>query len=87
MSENNAGVIATIRRHAEAHRALAGSDAYSEQEAPRLEAALAAVAELIEAAKDVRITTGGVSAGAKEASRARKARFLAALARVQGVAA
>lgn len=42
--------LATIRRHAESHRALAGSDAYSAQEAPRLEAALAAVAELIEAA-------------------------------------
>jgi hypothetical protein len=44
-----ADVLATIRRHADSHRAMAETDAYSAQEAPRLEAALAAVAELIEA--------------------------------------
>lgn len=42
----------TIRAHAESHRALAQSDAYSAQEAPRLEAALAAVEELRAAAAD-----------------------------------
>lgn len=47
-------VIAVIRKHAESHRALAGSDAYSEQEATKLEATLAAVAELIEAQKATR---------------------------------
>lgn len=46
-------VLAVFRRHAESHRASAGSDAYSAQEAPRLEGAVAAVAELIEA--DVRL--------------------------------
>jgi hypothetical protein len=44
-------VLAVIRKHAETHRALAGSDAYSEQEAPKLEATHAAVADLIEAHK------------------------------------
>ena len=43
--------LAAIRRHAESHRALAGSDAYSAQEAPRLEAALTAVEALIDAAR------------------------------------
>jgi len=42
-------VLAVIRRHAESHRSAAASDAYSAQEAPRLEAAFAAFAELIEA--------------------------------------
>lgn len=42
-------VLAVLRRHAESHRASAGSDAYSAQEAPRLEGAIAAVAEMIEA--------------------------------------
>ncbi|MDE2427017.1 MAG: hypothetical protein KGO96_14050 [Elusimicrobia bacterium] len=51
MSAPKVDVLAVIRKHAEAHRALAGSDAYSAQEAPKLEATLAAVAELIEAAK------------------------------------
>lgn len=41
-------VLATIRRHAEAHRALASSDDYSAQEAPRLEAARDAIAKLVE---------------------------------------
>lgn len=45
-------VLTTIRRHAEVHRMLAISDAYSEQEAPRLERAQSAVSELVEAAKD-----------------------------------
>lgn len=47
-------VMAVLRRHAESHRASAGSDAYSAQEAPRLEGAVAAVAELIEATTALR---------------------------------
>ncbi len=42
-------VLAVIRRHAESHRALADTDAYSAQEAPKLEATCAAVTELIDA--------------------------------------
>lgn len=42
-------VLAVLRRHAESHRASAGSDAYSAQEAPRLQYAVSVVAELIEA--------------------------------------
>ena len=44
-------VLAVIRRHAESHRAAADTDAYSAQEAPKLEATCAAVAELIDALK------------------------------------
>lgn len=46
-------VLAVIRRHAKSHRAMAETDAYSAQEAPRLEAALSVVAELIEAHKRI----------------------------------
>lgn len=40
-------VLAVLRRHAESHRASAETDAYSAQEAPQLDGAVAAVAELI----------------------------------------
>lgn len=43
-------VLAVILRHADSHRQNAGSDAYSAQEAPKLEMAYSAVAGLIEAA-------------------------------------
>lgn len=39
--------LSTVRRHAESHRASAGSDAYSAQEAPRLEHAHAVLLELV----------------------------------------
>lgn len=63
----------TIRRHAESHRALAESDAYSAQEAPRLEAALATLAELIEVAGDMadRLDDAGRSSKALRAILAR----------------
>jgi hypothetical protein len=44
-------VLAVIRRHAALHLSLAGSDAYSAQEYPRLVTTALAVAELIEALK------------------------------------
>lgn len=46
-------VLAVILRHSDSHRQNAGSDAYSAQEAPKLERAYSAVAELIEAAEDI----------------------------------
>ena len=39
-----------LQRHADSHRRLAGSDAYSAQEAPRLQAAVEAIAQLVEVA-------------------------------------
>lgn len=45
-------VLAVLAKHARSHRSLAQSDAYSAQEAPKLAAALSAVAELIGAASD-----------------------------------
>lgn len=39
-------VLAVLERHAESHEAMAVSDSYSAQEAPRLRAAIAAVREL-----------------------------------------
>lgn len=43
-------ILDVIKKHAESHRALAGSDAYSAQEAPKLEAAWDAIHELVDAA-------------------------------------
>lgn len=43
------GVLGVIFRHVESHWAMAGSDAYSAQEAPKLEKAYSALSELIEA--------------------------------------
>lgn len=48
-------VLNTITRHAESHRRMAVSDAYSAQEAPRLEYALAATARLVDVASKVAI--------------------------------
>jgi hypothetical protein len=78
-------VLATIRRHAASHLSLAGSDAYSAQEAPKLVGAALAVAELIEAAGDGtpeagdRAVSYGLWFGPNRAERLRNA-----LARVQG---
>lgn len=47
---SNVDYLEVIRKHAESHSALSGSDAYSAQEAPKLEAALQAVHDLVEAA-------------------------------------
>ncbi|HZX80106.1 MAG TPA: hypothetical protein VFE72_04020 [Lysobacter sp.] len=55
-----AAPLATIRRHAASHAALAGSDAYSAQEAPRLQAAANAATELAEAAKAYRSAVGAI---------------------------
>ncbi len=82
-------VLAVIRRHAESHRSAAASDAYSAQEAPRLEAAFAAVAELIEADDEYdeawRSMAGRTNTAARrEAAGLRRA---AALARAKGGAA
>lgn len=41
-------VLIVVTRHAESHRASAETDAYSAQEAPRLEEACAAIAEMME---------------------------------------
>lgn len=43
-------ILDVIKKHAESHRALAGSDAYSAQEAPKLEAAWEAIHELVDSA-------------------------------------
>lgn len=53
---------------------MADSDAYSAQEAPRLESALSAMAELIDASRDVE----------RRAGPDREPRLRAALARVKG---
>jgi len=47
---SNVDYIELIRKHAESHSAIAVSDAYSAQEAPKLEAALQALNDLVEAA-------------------------------------
>lgn len=67
-------VLATIRQHAESHRASAGCDAYSAQEAPRLEAALAAVEELVKRGRALQLRAGRHEWG----------RFAEALDRVDG---
>jgi hypothetical protein len=54
MNTRSIDALAVIRRHAESHRRSAEVDAYSAQEAPRLEAALAAFEALVKAAKAVR---------------------------------
>lgn len=54
-SSGRVDVLATIRRHAESHRAMAEMYAYSKQEAPRLEAAYSAIEDLIEAADVARV--------------------------------
>lgn len=45
---NPASPLATIERHAASHASLSGSDAYSAQEAPRLECAAKAINDLLE---------------------------------------
>ena len=89
-------MLAVIRRHAASHRALAETDAYSAQEAPRLEATLAAVAALIEADVEFDAARAEFYAVARERETAnerymRQGRYIragkrraAALARVQG---
>lgn len=72
-------VLAVLRRHAESHRASAGSDAYSAQEAPRLEGAVAAVTELIEEAEKIEAFIHRVGMHCKP--------FSSALARVKGESA
>jgi len=47
---NKVDYLEVIRKHAESHNSIAASDAYSAQEAPKLEAALQAVHDLVEAA-------------------------------------
>ena len=48
----NIDILEVIRRHAESHRSLAESDAYSAQEAPRLEAAISVIEELLSSADE-----------------------------------
>lgn len=47
-------VVAVLRQHADAHLSAAASDAYSHQEAPKLEAACAAVSALVKALEAAR---------------------------------
>lgn len=93
-------VLEVILRHADSHRSNAVSDAYSAQEAPKLEAAYSAVAELMEAASQIRTTLSLTRSnvlteikrgatqweGVPELLQARIETFDATLARVRGAA-
>jgi len=80
-------VLAVLRRHAESHRASADSDAYSAQEAPRLEYAVTAVAKLIEAMDELVKHASGCEALLRVAETETLSNAKGALARVKGESA